>query len=152
MSRPVVPRHVGPALKGYGFRPIGSPARKADAICIGLDELEAVRLADLEGLYQEAAAEQMAVSRQTYARILARARRAIAACLVERKLLMVEAVPVIEKARLRQACPIHGSLRRRGRTCHCPARGTRCGKDCPHPGPSCPCHGGAAVETGPEAS
>ena len=58
-------------------------------ICIGLDELEAIRLADLEGLYQDAAAERMGVSRQTYARILARARHTVAASLVERRMLMV---------------------------------------------------------------
>jgi predicted DNA-binding protein (UPF0251 family) len=124
--------------------------RKAEAICIGLDELEAVRLADLEGLYQDAAAERMAVSRQTYARILGRARHAIAACLVGRKMLMVEAGPVFEEAPHREACPVHGGPRRMGRTCHCPAKGTRGGKDCPHPGPSCPCHGGTALDTRPD--
>jgi len=150
MSRPVVPRRVDHALKRRGFRPIGSPVRKSEAVCIGLDELEAVRLADLEGLYQDAAAERMAVSRQTYARILARARHAIAACLVERKMLMVEAGPVIEDAHHHEACPVHGGPRRLGRTCHCPARGARCGKDCPHPGPSCPCHSGTAPGASPD--
>ena len=49
---------------------------------IGVDELEAIRLADIEGLYQDAAAERMGVSRQTYARILNRARTAVARSLV----------------------------------------------------------------------
>jgi hypothetical protein len=106
---------------------------------IGLDELEAIRLTDMEGLYQDAAAERMGVSRQTYARILARARHAVAASLVERRMLVVEPGTVIEDAAPPFGCPIHGGKRRQGRTCHCPARPATCGKNCPHPGPSCDC-------------
>lgn len=141
MSRPVVPRRVGCQLNGRGFRPIGRLACKADAISIGLDELEAIRLADLEGLYQDAAAGRMGVSRQTYARILTRARHAVAACLVERKMLVVEAGPVVEETPPPAECPVHDGARRHGRTCHCPARRKTCGKDCAHPGPSCGCRG-----------
>ena len=39
--------------------------RNLEEIVLGLDELEAMRLADLEGLYQAEAAAQMGVSRQT---------------------------------------------------------------------------------------
>lgn len=141
MSRPVVPRRVGCQLNGRGFRPIGRLACKADAISIGLDELEAIRLADLEGLYQDAAAGRMGVSRQTYARILSRARHAVAACLVERKMLVVEAGPVVEETPPPAECPVHNGARRHGRTCHCPVRRKTCGKDCAHPGPSCGCRG-----------
>jgi predicted DNA-binding protein (UPF0251 family) len=139
MPRPVIPRRVASQLQGCGFQPVGRPACRAEAVSIGLDELEAIRLADLEGLYQDAAAERMAVSRQTYARILARARHAVADCLVERKMLIVEAGPVIEGAPHRAACPVHGGPRRLGRTCHCPVRGKACGNECLHPSPSCGC-------------
>lgn len=135
----MVPRHVGCHLKGRGFRPIGPPACKADAMRIGLDELEAIRLADLEGLYQDAAAERMGVSRQTYARILARARHAVAASLLEARMLLVGPAPVVEDAASPPACPIHGGPRRHGRTCNCPTRCATCGKDGPHSGPSCGC-------------
>ena len=37
---------------------------------MGLDELEAVRLADLEGMYQEDAARKMGISRSTLARLV----------------------------------------------------------------------------------
>ena len=43
-----------------------------------LDEFEAIRLADLEGLYQEAAAERMGISRATFGRILDSAHRKVA--------------------------------------------------------------------------
>ncbi len=139
MPRPVVLRRVGCHMKGRGFRPIGQPACKADAVSIGLDELEAIRLADLEGLYQDAAAERMGVSRQTYARILARARHAVAASLLEARMLLVESGPVIEDTAPPADCPVHGGKRRQGRTCHCPTGGATCGESCPHPGPFCEC-------------
>jgi hypothetical protein len=99
---------------------------------IGQDGLEAIRLADVEGLYQDAAAERMGVSRQTYARILARARHAVAMALVERRVLIVDAGPVVEETSAPTECPVHGGPRRLGRTCRCPARqpgscGRRCG-------------------------
>ena len=49
---------------------------------LSLDELEALRLADLEGLYQEEAAARMGVSRPTFARIVEAARRKVASALV----------------------------------------------------------------------
>ncbi len=49
---------------------------------LGLDEFEALRLADLEGLYHADAAARMGVSRATFGRILANARRIVADALV----------------------------------------------------------------------
>jgi uncharacterized protein len=102
-------------------------------LTIGIDELEAIRLADLEGLYQDAAAERMGVSRPTYARILARGREVLARCLIERRMLLVGHGPVIEEALPAADCPVHGGPRRHGRTCHCPAGGHG------HAGGSCRC-------------
>jgi predicted DNA-binding protein (UPF0251 family) len=123
MPRPPVPRRVCCQLNGRGFRPIGGPPLKADAIWIGVDELEAIRLADVEGLYQDAAAERMGVSRQTYARILSRARTAVARSLVEQKMLLVgnaASEAILDHAPARPDCPVHGGSRRHGRACHCP--------------------------------
>lgn len=123
MSRPPLPRHICCRLNGLGFRPLGRPPYRADAIHIGVDELEAMRLADIEGLYQDAAAERMGVSRQTYARILGRARSAVARSLVEQKMLLVaggDSAPIVESAPVPQECPVHGGPRRHGRACHCP--------------------------------
>lgn len=115
-----------------------------EAVRIGQDGLEAIRLADVEGLYQDAAAERMGVSRQTYARILARARNAVALALVERRLLLVDTGPVVEEASAPAQCPVHGGPRRLGRTCHCPARHAGpCGRHC-----GCRGHGaGPEVDT-----
>ena len=124
MPRPPLPRRVCCQLNGLGFRPIGAAAAKADALRIGVDELEAIRLADIEGLYQDAAAARMGVSRQTYARILNRARMAVARSLVEQKMLFVgdaASEAILDHAPARTDCPVHGGPRRHGRACHCPA-------------------------------
>jgi len=49
---------------------------------IDVEELEALRLADLEGRYQEDAAEQMGVSRSTFQRIVTQARCKVTQALV----------------------------------------------------------------------
>ena len=55
-----------------------------------MDEIEAMRLADLEGMYQEQAAERMDVSRQTFGRIITSAHRKVAEALVEGKALRID--------------------------------------------------------------
>ena len=57
---------------------------------LSVEELEAIRLSDFEGLDQESAANLMEVSRQTYGRILARARRIVSEALVTGKALRIE--------------------------------------------------------------
>ncbi|OIP35708.1 MAG: hypothetical protein AUK27_03840 [Deltaproteobacteria bacterium CG2_30_66_27] len=72
------------------FHPAGIPVRELDEIVLSLDEFEAIRLADLEGLYQEQAAERMSVSRPTFGRILAVAHRKVSEALVHGKTLKIE--------------------------------------------------------------
>lgn len=66
------------------FRPIGGAAstEEKQPVILTLEEVEAVRLADLEGLDQDTAASRMEISRTTFQRILHAARRAIADALV----------------------------------------------------------------------
>jgi predicted DNA-binding protein (UPF0251 family) len=123
MSRPLQPRRVGGHFRGRGLKPVGVPGRGLPVVALGLDEVEALRLADLEGLYHEAAAEQMGISRPTFARIVARARQAVADALVNQKLLLVTPGPVVEVERGPLACPVHGAGRRRGRGCRCRVKG-----------------------------
>jgi predicted DNA-binding protein (UPF0251 family) len=82
MPRPTCPRritHVPPA--GY-FKPAGIPMRDLEEIELAADELEALRLADVEDLYHEEAARRMSISRQTFDRIVRRARMKVARALV----------------------------------------------------------------------
>lgn len=55
-----------------------------------LEELEAIRLKDLEGLEQRECAERMEVSRPTFQRILLAAREKIADSLVNGKIIHIE--------------------------------------------------------------
>ena len=119
MGRPEKLRRVGCVVRGRAFKPIGRRAPELEVETLRLDELEALRLADFEGLYQEAAAERMGVSRPTFARILARARAAVARALIEERLLVVEDGPVVTGPAEPMPCPVHGGGPRRGRGCRC---------------------------------
>jgi predicted DNA-binding protein (UPF0251 family) len=72
------------------FKPRGIPMTDLEEVGLGMDELEALRLADLEGCYQEDAAKAMGVSRQTFARIVESARRKVAEALVNGKALRID--------------------------------------------------------------
>lgn len=82
MARPCCPRRIAGRPRVPRFVLVGCAAPDAGEIVLGLDELEALRLADLEGRYQQEAACQMGVSRSTFARIVERARRKVADALV----------------------------------------------------------------------
>jgi predicted DNA-binding protein (UPF0251 family) len=70
------------------FIPEGVPV--TGEISLSVEEFEAVRLSDFEGLDQQSAANLMEVSRQTYGRILARARHCISEALITGKALKIE--------------------------------------------------------------
>ncbi|MBN2369552.1 MAG: DUF134 domain-containing protein [Vicinamibacteria bacterium] len=71
------------------FKPAGLPVRGLNQIEMTLDEFEAIRLADLEGLYQEQAAEKMRISRPTFGRIIESAHRKVAKALVQGRALVI---------------------------------------------------------------
>jgi predicted DNA-binding protein (UPF0251 family) len=101
------------------FKPLAVPAHALEHLEIGLDGLEALRLADLEGLYQAEAAARMGVSRATFARVLTEARRRVAEALIAGKALHVRGGAVTRRPDRRWPCPIHGGPGRRGRGCRC---------------------------------
>lgn len=90
MARPINERILDAPLPTRLMKPAGVPARELEEIHLGFDEAEAIRLADLEGLYQEAAARSMGVSRQTFGRIVEIARKKIADAILNGKALRVE--------------------------------------------------------------
>jgi len=59
------------------FSPRGKPGRPNE-VELKMDEFEALRLADYQGLDQKEAAKSMRISQQTFSRILNRARSLIA--------------------------------------------------------------------------
>jgi predicted DNA-binding protein (UPF0251 family) len=119
MPRPLTTRRIRKDLDGRLFKPQGLPVAGLERVEISLDGLEALRLADLEGLYQEEAARRMGVSRATFARVLTAARAAVAEALVGGKALAIEGGPVTRLGPHAWPCPVHGSETRRGRGCRC---------------------------------
>lgn len=94
MVRPHSCRRVTGQPGASIFKPAGIPGRVLDRIVMTLDEFEAIRLADAEGLQQEEAAAHMQVSRPTFGRILESAHRKLAQMLVQGLALHIEGGPV----------------------------------------------------------
>ncbi|PKL06366.1 MAG: DNA-binding protein [Spirochaetae bacterium HGW-Spirochaetae-9] len=90
MPRPISERLLGAPIIARVMKPAGIPASLLEEVVLGLDEAEALRLADLEGLYQEAAARSMGVSRQTFGRIVETARHKVANAILNGKALRIE--------------------------------------------------------------
>lgn len=90
MPRPQKFRQIEYCLNATRFKPQGIPLQTLETTELAQDELEAIRLVDLEGLYQEQAAEQMGVSRQTLGNVLKRAHSKIAEALIEGKVIQLE--------------------------------------------------------------
>ena len=119
MPRPQTTRKIPRGLRGHAFKPQGVPMTDLEQVTVTLDGLEALRLADLEGLYQEEAAKRMGVSRATFARVLTAARQAVSDALVNGKALEIEGGVVERQKGAQWPCPVHGGRRRRGRGCRC---------------------------------
>lgn len=90
MVRPKKERRIEQVPKSKFYKPAGIPNNELENVSLTLEEIEAVRLKDLEGLNQQQAAEKMEVSRPTFQRILSDARQKIAEALISGKSLKFE--------------------------------------------------------------
>lgn len=85
--------------------------RDLEEVEMTLDEFEAMRLADLSGMYQEKAAEEMGVSRPTFSRIIDAAHQKVADALVHGKALRIGGGSVERSGR--RCCELHDSEERK---------------------------------------
>lgn len=90
MPRPRICRKVSGTPKATYFKPRGIPLSDLGEAYLTVEGLEALRLADLESLTTTEAAARMEVSRHTFGRLLAEARRAVADALVNALALRIE--------------------------------------------------------------
>lgn len=90
MPRPKRCRKVAFDPSHRFFKPQGVPMSELDCQDLGLDELEALRIADLLGLSQTEGARMMNVSQPTFNRILSSARGKVATSLVNAHALRIE--------------------------------------------------------------
>ncbi len=88
MPRPKRPRHIGSRPDIKSFQPVGMDA--GGDLTLSLDEFEAIRLIDFQGMDQSQAAQTMNVSRQTVGRILKSGRFKLSKALVEGHRLSVQ--------------------------------------------------------------
>lgn len=89
MPRPRFRRRIGWIPEQRYFRPKGDGLSEPAEVLLALDEVETLRLADLEGLHQEEAAVDMGISRPTFGRILELAHSKVADALVNGKAIRI---------------------------------------------------------------
>ena len=122
-GRPKRCRAVAGSPGATRFGPENTESEDPDILTLTLDEFEALRLADHEGLYHEDAARRMDVSRATFGRILEAARRTLARVLVEGLVLHIEGGSIMTTT----------SHMGRGGNCICPACDVRIPHRAGHP-------------------
>ncbi|MEA1954066.1 MAG: DUF134 domain-containing protein [Campylobacterota bacterium] len=71
------------------FKPCGIRRDKLEKMIIDEDEMEAIRLSDFEGLYQQECADKMDISRTTFSRLIENARRKISDALLNNKAISI---------------------------------------------------------------
>jgi uncharacterized protein len=89
MPRPVKPRRVENYPSESYFAPRGSRIDEVEEVALKVEELEAMRLKDIEELSQEECAGRMNVSRQTFQNIIDSARKKTATALTEGKAISI---------------------------------------------------------------
>jgi predicted DNA-binding protein (UPF0251 family) len=90
MARPRKCRHIRFLPDVRYFKPQGVPMRLLEEVPLTFEEIEAIRLKDLEGLEQKEAASLMKISRPTFQRILTEARNKIANAILNAKAIKIE--------------------------------------------------------------
>ena len=82
-------RHIEADHSGVCFKPCGIERVNLQRVVLNEDEMEAIRLSDLEGLYQQECADKMEISRTTFSRLIESARKKIADALINKKALRI---------------------------------------------------------------
>lgn len=90
MARPQDNRIVHEPPLFTEFKPLGIKGQDLEQVQLTLDEYEAFRLADFNGLSHAEAADEMEISRSTFTRLIEKARKKIADFMITGKLLSIE--------------------------------------------------------------
>jgi len=72
------------------FKPRGIPLRDLEEMTLNVDELEALRLHDLENLSQEKCSKKMNISQSTFNRLVIVARKKMVEAIVKGKAIKIE--------------------------------------------------------------
>jgi len=90
MPRPQKPRHLRFKPNVHYFKPQGVPLRMLKEVVLEPDELEALKLHDIDDLEQTQAAEEMKISQSTFARILNRTYKKLAQGIINGKAIKIQ--------------------------------------------------------------
>jgi len=90
LPRPRLRRRIRFDPETTYFKPAGIRKLGLEIVTLTLEEIEAIRLKDIENLDQEEAAKKMEISQPTFHRILIDARKKITDALVNGKALKIE--------------------------------------------------------------
>ncbi|RNI07156.1 MULTISPECIES: DUF134 domain-containing protein [Methanohalophilus] len=82
-GRPKCPRRIRAEPNIMCFKPCGIPRSEVEVVELAFEELEAIRLVDVDELTQEEAALEMGISRRAFWEELKNARKKVARALVE---------------------------------------------------------------------
>lgn len=89
-GRPKSPRHIETEPEITYFKPRGVPLSELEVVPLALEELEALRLVDLEGMIQEEAAFKMGISRRAFWEDLQSARKKVSLALTTGKAIEIK--------------------------------------------------------------
>jgi len=133
-GRPKIKRKIGFLPEITYFKPAGIPLRYLTEVVLTVDEVEAMRLAELNDLDQEIAAKKMSISRVTFLRILHTAHKKIAEGLIYGKAIKIEGGEIMTSQKNLDEISKEMLANRRGQglggssVCVCPI----CKKEYPH--------------------
>ena len=89
-GRKRINRNIDADFSEVCFKPCGVKRETLDRVEIYEDEMEALRLADLESMYQQECSDKMGISRTTFSRLVESARKKIADALINKKAIRVK--------------------------------------------------------------
>ncbi len=104
MPRPYKVRRIGHAAGAQYFKPRGIPITELEEVVLALDELEALRLVDFEGLSFEMAGDRMGISRGTIGRLVETGRRTLVDAVLHGRALRIQGGPAQEASGEKPTC------------------------------------------------
>ncbi len=88
-GRPKSPRKIDFTPKAFYFKPWGIPLRNLQVEFLSPEELEVLRLKNIQNLHQEQCARKMGISQSTFQRILVSANKKITSALISGKAIRI---------------------------------------------------------------
>jgi len=90
LVRPRIPRRIDFEPETTYFKPAGIPLRVLEEVVLSFEEVEALRLKEVEGLSQTESAKKMKISQPTFFRILSTARKKTAEAMIKGKAIKIQ--------------------------------------------------------------